>query len=152
MCEQLFQKGDIIMNEDKKIENLLEEYKDFFDTSTADISKTAKGRRFFFYTDSKCGDLYCLAEFTTADELEKIILHEMADKINMTFENIVEEINYEINYTNVSYSSCDLGEAVNRLAISLEKIQKEILPDFPMILSSLQGILTYINKYGNSNK
>lgn len=138
------------MNEEQKIEKLLNEYKDFFETSTADISKSAKGRKFFFYTDSKCGDLYCLAEFTTADELEQIILHEMADKINMTFENIVEEINYEMNYTNVSYSSCDLGEAVSRLAISLEKIQKEISPDFPMILSSLQGISTYIEKYKES--
>lgn len=140
------------MNEEQKIDKIMNEYKDFFHTSTADITKSAKGRRFFFYSDSKSGDLYCLSEFTTADELEQIILHEMADKINMTLENVVEEINYELNYINVSYSSCDLGEAVNRLAIILEKIQKEFFPNLPIILSSLQGIFAFINKYNDFPK
>lgn len=140
------------MNEEQKIEKIMDEYKDFFDTSTADIAKSKKGRNFFFYTDSKCGDLYCLAEFTTADELEQIILHEMTDKINMALEHAVEEINHKLNYLNVTYSSCDLGEAVNRLAVSLEKIQNEFSLNFPIISSSLQGICTFINKHSNSKK
>ncbi len=140
------------MNEEQKIEKILEEYKNFFETTTADVAKSAKGRRFFFLVDRICADLYCLAEFTTADELEQIILHEMADQINMKLQNVMDDMNHEINYIDVSYSRCDFSEAVSQLAITLDIIQKEFCQYLPEILTSLQGISTYLNKHEKSEK
>lgn len=142
--------GSIHVNEEQKIEQLLEEYKNFFETTTADITKSAKGRRFFFFTDRICGDLYCLAEFTTADELEQIILHELTNQINIKLQNVMEHINHEIKYIDISYSSGDLSKAVNQLAITLDVIQKELCKYFPEILTSLQGISNYIKKHEKS--
>lgn len=138
------------MNEEQKIEQLLKEYNNFFEITSADVSKSAKGRRFFFYKDRISGDLFCLAEFTTAEELEQIIFHEMAEQINMKLQNVIEQMDSNINCMDVTYSTYDFGKAVNQLAASLEIIQKEFCPYFPEIKVLLQGISTYINKHGKS--
>ena len=138
------------MDEEQKIERLLEEYGGFFETTSADISKSVKGRRFFFYVDRISGDLFCLAEFTTAEELEQIILHEMAEQINMKLQNVIEQMDNSIKFIDVTYSACDFGKAVNQLGTSLEIIQKEFCQYFPEIKVFLQGIFTYINKHGES--
>lgn len=138
------------MTEEQKIEQLLEEYKDFFETTTADIATSAKGRRFFFFKDRMCGDLFALAEFTTAKELEQIVLHEMAEQLNMKLDNVMEDISNGIKYLDVSYSRCDFSKSVSQLASSLDAIQKGLCKNFPEIASSLQGIFTYINKHKKS--
>lgn len=140
------------MNKEQKIEQLLKEYKDFFETTTADITKSVKGQRFFFFTDKVSGDLYGVAKFTTAEELEQIILHEMAEEINFKLQNIMEGTNREINYIDVTYSSSDFSKTINQLAISLDAIQKDFCKYYPEIRTSLQGISTYVSKHEKSQK
>lgn len=130
------------MNEDKKIENLLNEYKELFETTTADISKSYKGRRFFFYTDRVCNELYCIKEFATADELEKKIIYELADQINMSLENTFENVKKELD-------NIDNSDKTTQLLASLETIQKELCR-LTFIQKLSQGISTYIEKYKES--
>lgn len=140
------------MNEQQKIEKILERYKDFFETTTADISLSHKGRRFFFLTDRKCGDLYGLAEFTTADELERLILIEMVDQITMRLETFTEDMSDEVKRLDVSYSAFDFNKVLIELHALLSVIKNEMGEHLPEILSFVKGISTYINENGETEK
>lgn len=141
------------MNEEQKIDKVLEEYKSFFETTTADVTKLSlKGRRFFFLTDRKCGDLYGLAEFSSAEGLEKLILTEMVDQITMRLEMITENVSSEVKHLDVSYSAFDFNETISELKILLDVIQKEFCKYLPEIITSLKGISTYIDKHEDTQK
>lgn len=139
------------MTEEQKIEKLLEQYKPFFETTSADIATSVKGQRFFYFTDSESGLFYCMTIFATAEELEQILLHEMANELNMAIGNSIEAINKKINYSNISYSSCEFGSAIKYLAQTLEIMCKEF-SSYPTFQSSLFGLFTYINKCRESKK
>lgn len=139
------------MTEENKIETLLRQYNPFFEATTADITVSIKGRRFFFFTDSESGLLYSIAEFTTAEELEQILLHEMANELNMAIENSIEEINEHINYKNISFTTCAFGTAIKHLADTVEVIHKEF-SRYSTFQSSLLGLSTYMNKCREDKK
>lgn len=139
------------MNEEQNIEKLLEEYKDFFKVTTADIAKSSKGKKFFFYVDSVCGELYSLTEFSTPDELEQRILHEMADQINMTLEDMSENVKKELCNIEALDFDCNNTESVNQLISSLETIQKRC-ERFNKVNNLLQGISIFIKKHKNVKK
>lgn len=140
------------MNEEQKIEKILERYKDFFEITTADISLSHKGRRFFFLTDRKCGDLFGFSEFTTSDELEQLILTEMVDQITMRLETFTEDMNDEVKRLDVSYSEFDFNEVLIKLHALLSVIKNEMGEHLPEIISFVKGISTYINKHGETEK
>ena len=85
------------MDEEAKIQELLKRYHQFFETTTADVAWSMKGKRFFYVVDSYSKELNSFSEYKSADELEKIILHEMADKLNTAIEVGIENLNIEIN-------------------------------------------------------
>lgn len=108
------------MTEEMKIQEIIKKYQDFIHSSCVDITKSIKGKRFFYLVDEKSDELYCVVEFSTAEELEQIILREMADDLNLVIEVGVENLNIELNEKNVSYGSCEFGNAIEHLANSLE--------------------------------
>lgn len=134
------------MREEMKIQEIIEKYQDYIQSSCADITKSIKGKRFFYLTDEKSGELYSLVEFDTAEELERIILHEMADDLNLVIEVGIENLNRELNEKNVSYASCEFGNAIEHLASSLEIIQKEFNAWSIRVENSLKGFYAYFNK------
>lgn len=134
------------MNEEQNIKKLLEEYKDFFEVTTADIAKSAKGKKIFFYVDSICGELYCLKEFSTPDELEHRILYEIAEQINMTLEDMSENVKKELcNIETLDFDGNNI-ESVNQLISSLETIQKRC-ECFNKVNNLLQGISIFMKKH-----
>lgn len=134
------------MTEEQKIQEIILKYENFIQSSCADITKSIKGRRFFYLTDEKSGELYGVVEFKTAEELEQIILCEMADDINLVIEVGIEKLNMELNEKNVSYDSCEFGNAIEHLADSLNIIQKEFNIWNSKIKNSLEGLDTYFNE------
>ena len=89
----------------------------------------------------------CRIIFSTADELEKIILHEIADNMNTAIEVAIENLDKELNAHNVSYSCCEnYGESINHLANSLDIIRKEYSKWRHTILSSLDNLMEYTER------
>lgn len=134
------------MKEEMKIQEVIKKYQDFIQSSCVDITKSIKGKRFFYLVDERSKELYCVVEFSTAEELEQIILHEMADDLNLAIEVGIENLNVELNEKNVSYDSCEFGNAIEHLANSLEILQKELNTWNTRIQTSLNGFNVYFNK------
>lgn len=134
------------MTEEKKIQEIILKYEDFIQSSCADITTSIKGKRFFYMTDEKSGELYSVLGFNTAEELEQIILHELADGMNLAIEVGLENLNKVINERQVSYGYCEYGNAINHLADSLEIVQKEFNAWSKKIQTSLNGFDVYFNK------
>ena len=135
------------MDEELRIEELLKKYEHFFQTTCADVTKSIKGKRFFYYIDDKSDEICNVVEFETAAELEKIILHELVFDINTAIEVGIENINEKINAKNIPYSYCELGTVLNHLAYSLEAIQKECERWSSQIQNSLNILCANFNDY-----
>ena len=119
------------MNEEQKSEKILEQYKNYFNTTTADVTTSIKGKRFFFLTDIVSGDIYKLEEFSTAEELERIILQDLISRTHMAISNLNEEIQEELK------NHSDLEFLVNVLPIMKD--------NFEIIRNSMIGIFSYID-------
>lgn len=119
------------MNEEQKIEKVLEQYKNYFDTTTADVTTSIKGKRFFYLTDVVSGDIYKLEEFSTAEELERIILQDLISRTHMAISNLNEEIQEELK------NHSDLEFLLNVLPIMKD--------NFEIIRNSMIGIFSYID-------
>ena len=85
------------MNKDKKIQSVIEQYKTYIDTSNSDICHSVKGVWFYYTYDSKNSIYESFYQFSTAEELEKIITGEIIDTINIAIECTAEEIVYVNN-------------------------------------------------------
>lgn len=135
------------MKEEEKINQLLKKHRHFFETTTADVAQSIKGKHMFYLVDSRNGEYYSFKTFSTADELEKIILHEIADNMNTAIEVTIENLDKELNAHNVSYSCCEnYGESINHLANSLDIIRKEYSKWRHIILSSLDDLMEYTER------
>lgn len=85
------------MSEEKKIRGVLEAYKKYFEDTNSDVCHSIKDVWFFYQYDSK-NDIYeCFYQFTTAEELEKIIIGEMLESVNIALECTAEEIVFSNN-------------------------------------------------------
>lgn len=85
------------MNEDEKIQSVIEQYKAYIDTSNSDICHSIKGVWFYYTYDSKNSIYESFYQFSTSEELEKIIIGEIIDTINIAIEYTAEEIVYANN-------------------------------------------------------
>lgn len=85
------------MNEDEKIQSVIEQYKAYIDTSNSDICHSIKGVWFYYTYDSKNSIYESFYQFSTSEELEKIIIGEIIDTINIAIECTAEEIVYANN-------------------------------------------------------
>lgn len=85
------------MNEDEKIQSVIEQYKAYIDTSSSDICHSIKGVWFYYTYDSKNSIYESFYQFSTSEELEKIIIGEIIDTINIAIECTAEEIVYANN-------------------------------------------------------
>lgn len=85
------------MNEDEKIQSVIEQYKAYIDTSGSDICHSIKGVWFYYTYDSKNSIYKSFYQFSTSEELEKIIIGEIIDTINIAIECTAEEIVYVNN-------------------------------------------------------
>ena len=142
------------MNEEERINKTVEQYKRYFQTTTADVAHSVKGEHMFYIADRLYGEIYSFKTFSTAEELEKIILHEIADNLNAAIEVGIENLAAEIKEYNVFCFSCENYEdAVNRLADSLEAIDKEYNRWRNTIISSLDDLMKFTqrSKIGNNN-
>ena len=138
-------------SKEQKIEELLKKYEHFFQTTNADVTKSVKGKRFFYYIDDKSDEICNVVEFETATELEEIILHEIAFDLNTAIEVGIENINEKINAKNIPYSYCELSTVLNRLAYTLEAIQKECERWSSQIQNSLNVLCRNINDYSKKS-
>ena len=120
------------MSEAKKIQAVIEEYKQYLDKTKYDVCRSNKGVWFFFEYDSK-NDIYeCFYRFSTAEELEQIIIGELIESINIALECMAEEIVFanrkKSQIVNVDYISdnYDFNDRINELAVNIEAIKNTI--------------------------
>lgn len=132
------------MNEEEKINQILEQYHQYFQTTTADVAHSIKGEHIFYIVDRLNGEYYSFQIFSTAEQLEKIILYEIADNLNQAIEVGIENLDAEIKEYNVSRSCCENHEdAVNHLANSLDAIYKEYNRWRDTVIHSLDDLMKH---------
>lgn len=146
------------MSEDKKIEYVLEKYKEYFNNSNSDVCHSNKGIWFFYQYDSK-NDIYeSFYQFTTAKELEKIIIGEIIETINIALECTAEAIVFANNEPHKIIkvddipTDYDFSERVNKLAVNVKAVKQtmHLVEDaYQAILSLIQSISP--NDYDNKN-
>ena len=135
------------MNDNTKINELLEKYEDLFKKTTADIATSLKGKNFFYFVDPRSEELYGVIEFETAEQLEKIILSEYANYFNTIIDVSLQNIEEKIRRIDLSYADCEFGNSINHLAASLDIIHKEFHECFPEIQSLFDAFHKYISNY-----
>lgn len=122
------------MNEEQKIDMVLEQYKNYFDTTTADVTTSIKGKRFFYLTDIVSNEIYKINEFQTAEALERIILQDLISRTHMAIANLNEEMQQELqNHAD------DLEFLVDVLPIMKD--------NFEIMRNSIIGVATYLNNH-----
>ena len=84
------------MSEDEKIRKVIEKYSNFFKDYSADVGQTVNGAWFFLEYDSKHDDYYCFTRFSTAEELENLIIGLVADDVNCQLETTVDSISHNL--------------------------------------------------------
>lgn len=135
------------MSEEEKINEVLEKHSRYFQTTTADVAKSIKGKHLFFLVDSQNGEFYQFKVFSTAEELEQIILYEMADDANLALEVGIENLNVALNEHPVSYLECDdYGGAIEHLADSLDAVIEESNRWRDKLCNSLNSLMAYTDK------
>lgn len=118
------------MNEDKKIQSVIEEYQDYLNKTNSDVCHSIKGVWFFFQYDSKNNIYECFYKFSTAEELEKIIIGEIIESINIALECTAEEIVFanrnRLQVIDVGSipNDYDFLDRVNELAVNIQAIKK----------------------------
>ena len=120
------------MGEDKKIEKILEEYKDYLDKTNYDVCRSIKGKWFFFQYGEKNDDYECFYSFSNAEELEQIILGELIEDINIALECSAEEIVFasknRIRAVNVEHiiTNYNIADRMEELAENLKSLKNTI--------------------------
>ena len=120
------------MNEEEKIKNVLDKYNKYFTDTNSDVCHSIKGVLFFYQYDSK-NDIYeCFYQFSTAEELEKIIMGEILEAVNIAIECTAEEIvfsnNKRLKMLDVDKipADYDFMDRLNELAVIIEAVHKTL--------------------------
>ena len=129
------------MSEDKKIEEVISRYRSFLDNSDADISKSIKGVWHFYRYNEQYKNYDCFIRFKTADDLEHIILSEVADDMNLALESVADTITYSYGYENVEdvTKTSDYDENIKRLIFNLGAVG-ECVDLFQTVAKELEGL------------
>ena len=118
------------MSKKEKIERVLDKYKKYFEDTGADVCHSIKGVWFFYQYDNK-NDIYeCFYKFDDAEELEKIIIGEILQTVNIAIECTAEEITFcnrknlkMIDVDKIS-DDYDSNDRLKALAVNVEAIHK----------------------------
>lgn len=116
------------MDEKDKILRVMKKYGGYFGMEHRDVAFSTKGEFFFYSYSEKYKNYEVFIRFNTAEELEKIIIGEIAEDIEcvmavatesiyMHMEEVEEEVIYDGNY--------NFGYHVAKVAGFLEVFQKE---------------------------
>lgn len=111
---------------DNEIKDVISKYKDFFESTTADVAISLKGQKIFYYIDSASGEMYYVLEFKTAEQLEKIIQYEIADKMQDMLETGIHQISKELIKLDVGMGNIEDNRSVEKLAQTFDLLQKEV--------------------------
>lgn len=116
------------MSEEEKIEQVIAKYKTFFEDSDADVSKSIKGVWHLFRYDEKNECYECFIRFKTADELERIILSEVANDMNIAMELTAETIAHRFGYSEINDTvmTSNYDENVRNLIFNLSAIEENL--------------------------
>lgn len=120
------------MSEEEKIEEVIKEYKAYFDYSDADVGCTRKGVWLFYRYDVEHDGFISFNRFSTAEELRGIIVTELLDDVNCAIEATAE-----------SLGSKDYMEEINNMLDSYDFEGKAI-----ELLYNLAVINNRISEYG----
>jgi len=118
------------MNEEIKIQSVIEEYQDYLNKTNSDVCHSIKGVWFFFQYDSKNNIYECFYQFFTADELERIIIGEIIESINIALECTAEEIVFangkrpQVIDVDSIPTNYDFADRINELAVNIQAIKK----------------------------
>lgn len=120
------------MNEKAKIRMLLEEYKEFIAKTDYDVCESVKGEWFFFCYDKEHDLYHSFYKFSSAENLERIIIGEVLDSINIAVECTAEEITFahgkgmKFVDVEVTDSEYNLVQVIEDFRISAKAINKII--------------------------
>lgn len=127
------------MNEEKRINEVVEEYKSIFDNTDCDIARSRKGIWIFMRLDEEYG-YHTFTRFKTADELRLIIQGEMADDINMVIEGVGDELQH-IKYDNAEERKLSrFPEMIDELYQNMDRVAL-YFEEFSGSLKGLQELL-----------
>jgi hypothetical protein len=89
----LCQSGEKSMqdNEDRKIQDVIEQYKDILDKSNYDVAKTAKNRWIFYELHLEHEICNAMVIFHTAEELKFLIVSNIADDLSCAVEITISD-------------------------------------------------------------
>lgn len=112
------------MSEDEKIEQIISKYQTFIDDSDADITKSVKGEWHFYRYNEEYKNYDCFIRFKTAQDLEHIIVSEIADDMNLAIECAADSIAHSYGYEDVNQvtKTSNYEENVRRLVFNLKVI------------------------------
>ena len=129
------------MSEDKKIEEVISKYQSFFDNSDADVSKSIKGIWHFYRYNEQYKNYDCFIRSKTANDLEHIIMSEVADDMNLALESIADTIFHSYGYENIEdvTKTSDYAENIKRLIFNLSAIG-ECVDLFQTVAKELKGL------------
>ena len=129
------------MSEDKKIEEVISKYQSLLDNSDVDITKSIKGVWHFYRYNEKYKNYDCFIRFKTANDLEHIILSEVAEDMNIAMELTAETIAYSYGYEDVNQiaQTSDYEENVRKLIYNLGVVEQH-LHLFKVVAKELKGL------------
>lgn len=115
------------MAENIEINALLEKYKNLFENLPhVDITQTAKGRWFFLEYDVEYNRYHSFCEFTTAEELKRLIAGIMADDVNALLEVVLSDASQSLENADLSadFELKDYSECLPQLIENLKLLRE----------------------------
>ena len=129
------------MSEDKKIEEVISKYQSLLNNSDADVSKSVKGVWHFYRYNEQYKNYDCFIRFKTWNDLEHIILSEVADDMNLALESVADTITNSYGYENIEVvtKTSDYAENIKRLIFNLSAVG-ECVDLFQAMAKELEGL------------
>jgi len=116
------------MTEREKVEAVIEKYKDMFAGEDGmDVAVSVKGD-FFFYTFSQEYNYYDhFVKFKTAEELEKLIIGNLANDVNCILEPLADELEMQSrNVKEAMTEEVDFTDEVVKLSMHLASLERAL--------------------------
>ena len=119
------------MTEDEKIRKVIERYEGFFQNTISDVAQTKKGVWIFFEYDAEHEYYNSFFQFSTAGELEQIIVEVLADEVNILIETTAENIQlglqeFDINEAAQSSYGVSVPELLKNIEVLNSELQKGV--------------------------
>lgn len=114
------------MSEKEKVLQVIEKYKEFFDGEDGiDVAISAKGE-FFFYSYAKEFTYFdYFIKFHTAEELERIIIGNMANDVNCIVDPLIDELEMQTRQIDsLDTEAYDFRDEVMKLSEHLASVER----------------------------